>query len=104
MKSVVAFILTLIGGIGQLLSALMLFTGGTYLAFMFPGFLTTIGIVMPIIYLAAGGTAIWASLMMRKDDNAKVKNGGIIALVAGIVGFNLLVIVGGIIALVQANK
>ena len=41
---------------------------------------------------------------MKKDDNAEVKKGGIIALISGIVGFNIIVIIGGIIAMVQANK
>tara|TARA_Y100000310_G_scaffold79329_1_gene76061 strand:- start:1160 stop:1474 length:315 start_codon:yes stop_codon:yes gene_type:complete len=104
MKSTAGFIVTLIGGIGQLLAALMLFAGGAFLSFMIPGFLSALGVVMPIIYLVAGGVSIWASLKMKKDDNAEVKKGGIIALISGIVGFNIIVIIGGIIAMVQANK
>ena len=104
MKSTAGFVVTLIGGILQLLTSLTLFVGTATLAAVIPGFLSKLGLLLPTIVLAAGIVSIWASTKMKKEDNAQVKKGGITALISGIVGFNLIVIIGAIIALVQANK
>ena len=115
MKSKIGFILALIGGIGQLLigflTIMMLlfvsFITAPFLTFMIPGFFGKIfsGYFGAIVFLVAGGVSIWASTKMRKEDNAQVRKGGIIALISGIVGgLNILVIIGAIVALVQSNK
>ena len=108
MKSTAGFILALIGGILGILGAIITFVMGLGtsmipipgLAAWGTGFLVGWGIWVLIMSILA----IVAGLWMNKDDNAKVKKGGIMALVVGILGLNILTLIGGIIGLVQANK
>jgi hypothetical protein len=103
MKSTVGFILALIGGILGILSAVVVLFMGAGLATLIPLF-GTMGIAYGVWMLVMSVLAIFAGLWMNKPDNAKVKKGGIMALIVGILGFNLLTIIGGIVGLVQANK
>ncbi|MBR9704844.1 hypothetical protein GOV12_05510 [Candidatus Pacearchaeota archaeon] len=103
MKSTAGFVLALIGGILSILGSLPIILGGSALATAIPLF-GTFGILGGIWVLAMGVVAIIAATMMKKDDNAKVKMGGIIALIVGIIGGNLLTLIGGIIGLVQSGK
>ena len=109
MKSTAGFVLGLIGGIGSALLGIMgLFWGFAMSSIVtsIPGFgtLSLLRFVTPVIILIGGGLAIWGSILMHKDDNAKVKKGGILTLIGGIIGFNILSLIGGIIGLVQAGK
>jgi hypothetical protein len=104
-KSTVGFVLTLIGGILQILGSIALFGMATLVAAFIPSFLTKLGFVLPVVLLVCGIISIWASTMMNKEDGNKVKNGGIIALIVGILGgLNILVIIGAIVALVQSKS
>jgi len=104
MKSIAGFVLALIGGIGSILGSILMLSSGALVASVIPGALGALGYVPSIIAIITGGLAIWASILMKKDDNTKVKKGGIIALIVGIIGFNLLTLIGGILGMVQANK
>ena len=108
MKSTAGFVLALIGGILGILGAIWMIIIGVGSS------------IIPLPMIAIWGTAffigwgIWALIMsilaiiagiwMNKDDNAKVKKGGIMALIVGILGMNILTLIGGIIGIVQANK
>jgi len=103
MKSTAGFVLALIGGILGIIGALIVLLMGAGLAALIPLF-GTMGIAYGVWVLIMSILAIISGLMMNKDDNAKVKKGGIMALVVGILGFNILTLIGGIIGMVQANK
>ena len=111
MKSTAGFVLGLIGGIGSALWGIIALIGAmltttALVAFQIPGFgaLSSLRFVTPIIMLVGGGLAIWGALLMHKDDNAQVKKGGILALIGGIIGFNILSLIGGILGLVSSGK
>ena len=106
MKSTIGFVLALIGGIGSLLVAIVNFINVSANPFMglFPGFIKGILTGFMVWIAIVGAVAIWAAFKMKKDDDAEVKKGGIIAIVCGIVGLNLLTLIGGIIGVVQAKK
>jgi len=108
MKSTAAFVLVLIGGIfaiigsiGNFISFLVLSSNPLFQSFA-PSFLTNLGLFYPILTLVIGIVLIWASFGIRKDE--KIKRSGIIALVAGVIGINILAIIGSIIAIVKAGK
>lgn len=106
MKSTAGFVLGLIGGIGSALLGIWgLFAASIFATIPGLGLLSGLGIILPIIILIGAGLAIWGALLMNKEDNAKVKKGGILTLIGGIIGsVNILSIIGGIIGLVSAGK
>jgi len=105
MKSTAGFILALIGGIGSALTGLWgLFAASVFASIPGLGFFSALGFIGPIIIIAGAVLAIWGAVLMKKDDNAKVKKGGILALIGGIIGFNILSIIGGILGIVSAGK
>ena len=55
-------------------------------------------------FLIAGLISIWASTKMKKDNKKSVETGGKIALISGILTFNLVVMAGATVALVMAKK
>ena len=102
----VAYILTLIGGLITIAWSLLAFFAISILSTIF-FFIPSFGsgsIFWSLIHLAAGGVAIWAALQMKLPDTDKVKTAGIVAIVAGVFGFNFLVVLGGILALVKAGQ
>ena len=100
MKSIAGFVLALIGGIGSILAGISTLFSSAILASIFGG----VAYIPSILFIITGALAIWACILMKKDDNLKVKKGGIMALVVGIIGLNLLTLIGGIMGMVQANK
>ena len=106
MKSTAGFVLGLIGGIGSALLGIWgLFAASIFASIPGLGLLSGLGFILPVIILIGAGLAIWGALLMNKDDNAKVKKGGILTLVGGIIGsINILSIIGGILGLVSAGK
>lgn len=114
MKSTVGFVLALIGGILGLIGGIMYLVWATIAGAL----LSSVGAVgVPMAGLGAGfliGIGIWLIIMnilalvgamkMKKDNASAVKSGGILALVVGILGMNILVIIGGIFGIVQAGK
>ena len=110
MKSTAGFILGLIGGILSIiwgiLNLLMMMLTTTMFALMpisIPG-LMAIRFIVPVIIIIGGILAIWGSILMKKEDNAQVKKGGILTLIGGAIGFNILSIIGGILGLVSSGK
>lgn len=109
MESKPGFILALIGGILTILMGIVWIasTGflSTYLA-MFGlkemGWLAGVNIIVAILYIIFGVISIVAGVEMNHKD--KVKSGGIMALIFGILAGNILTIIGGILGLVAAGK
>jgi len=125
MKSTVGFILALIGGIFSILGGIMvvieilvqvwtmqlLQNSPTMSAFsqksipLFnPNFLIIMAVIGFLWFLVIGILGIVSSIMMNKEDNNKVKKGGIMALVVGILGLNILTILGGIFGIIDSKK
>jgi hypothetical protein len=106
MKSTAGFVLALIGGIGTLLIGIVQLVNIRANPFLniLPSFVSNILTGIMVWLFIVGIVTIWAAFKMRKNDNAQVKKGGIIAIVCGVVGFNLLTLIGGIIGVVQAGK
>jgi len=106
MESKVGSILSLIGGILQLVSALIfLILALTAIMAGIAGLGTIIGVVyliLAVVYIVMGILAIKASKWMKAAETTK--KGGITALVCGIVGFNIVTLIGGILGLVDAGK
>ncbi len=102
----IAYLLTLIGGLITLAwSLLAVFAISLVSAiFFFIPFFGAGSIILSLIHLAAGGVAIWAAFQMKLPDMEKIKTAGIVAIVAGIFGFNFLVVLGGVLALVKAGQ
>lgn len=122
MKSTAGFVLALIGGI---LSILLYLTVSVIFLIMYFGVTslikdlpvndsTSLMVASPPIILLIGGLfiLIWGlvfgimsivgAVKMKKDQT--VKKGGIFALIAGILTFNLFTIIGGIIGIVSSGK
>lgn len=112
----IAFIVTLIGGIlsviGGIFYALVNLVGTIFLSVfsiakisLFSGIASIfINIILPLWIIIGGALVIWQSIRMRSDDSDRVKKAGIIALIFGILTFNLITIIGSIIALVKSKE
>lgn len=117
MKSTVGFVLALIGGIMSIASGISSLIQ-SFVAYYFPEIVKNIpnlavgdsknlllGGVIGFIWLVLMGIlAIIASVKMTKKNNELVKQGGILALIAGILSINLLIIIGGAVGIGQAGK
>jgi len=112
MRSFAGFIVGLIGGIlgiiGGIVNLIYYFIAsqnpllGSFLNMFGVGIIV---MIMAIWGIIASGIIIFGSLMMNKQDNAKVKKGALITLILGIIApINIIAIIGGIIGLVQAGK
>lgn len=106
-ESKAGFILALIGGILTIFGGLWWLVGAGALTALYAsmgiGWLGGIGLVGGILYIIFGALSIVAGVMMKHPE--KVKTGGILALIFGILsGFNILTIIGGILGLVAAGK
>lgn len=101
MESKAGSILSLIGGILQLVGAVLFFIVSVLDKFyIFPpiGFY----IFLVIVYLIIGILSISAYKWMKNPETTK--KGGITALVCGIIGFNIITLIGGILGLVDSGK
>lgn len=120
MKSKAGFVLALIGGILTILFSILLIifaiiyffgtsligdiaetTGGTSTVSNTPMYLLIAGFFWLLII---GILAIVAGAKMNKDDDLSVKKGGIMALILGILSFNILTILGGILGIIAASN
>jgi len=109
MESKTGSILCLIGGILWLVVSIMLIIGSliivilTALNNVIEGLIFgVIFLVIGIIFVIYGTLGIKASQWMKNKE--EVKKGGIVALIVGILGVNALLIIGGILGLVDADK
>lgn len=104
MASKAGYIITLIGGILQLISGIVFLAGGSILSFIpdLPNIFSLTGWIPGVWFLIAGILTIWASMKMNMISSREVRNGGIIALITGILAPNIVVVIGAIIALVQS--
>jgi hypothetical protein len=108
MKSTAGFVLGLIGGIIAGLVGLWTFfvagAMGSFLSLIL-GPIAFLGIFFPVIILVGAGLAIWGAILMNNEsDNTKVKKGGILTLVGGVLSFNIFSIIGGILGMVASGK
>ena len=109
MESKPGFILALIGGILTIIMGIFWIAGASlfsaYLAVLGlkgMGWLAGVNVIVAILYIIFGVISIVAGVEMNHAD--KVKSGGIMALIFGILSGNLLTIIGGILGLVAAGK
>lgn len=105
-SSTPGFVLALIGGILTILTGFWWLVGAGMFAALYVsfgiGWLGGIGIVGAIVYLVLGIITIIASFQMKKPET--VKTGGILSLIFGVLSFNVLSIIGGILGIVAGNQ
>jgi cytochrome c biogenesis protein CcdA len=109
MESKAGSILALIGGILQFLSAAILLIIGIMAAVSAGNQLGGVGvafgavyIVLGVVWIVIGILAIKAYSWMKVPETTK--KGGITALICGIIGGNILTLIGGILGIVDAGK
>jgi len=122
MKSTAGFILALIGGITSILGSVGFLAQS--IVFYWASSSITSGVeqmggtvennlgILPLVIgisvflwlLIMGILAIIVGVKMNKDDSALVKKGGIMALIVGILSFNLFTIIGGVIGMIQSKN
>lgn len=102
MVSKTGFILALIGGILQILSGLAVFVGGNFLSNIITGVIRNVyTITAGAVYIAVGIVSLVAAEWMNSKD--KVRKGAILATVMGIIGINILTLIGGIVGIVESK-
>jgi hypothetical protein len=112
MESKAGSILALIGGILQFLSAAILLIAGIFISIAasetIPG-ATGLGVMMGIFYIiiavvwiVIGILSIKAYSWMKVPETTK--KGGITSLICGIIGLNIVTLIGGILGIVDAGK
>ncbi len=115
MESKLGFILALVGGILNLLGGIfwiiIVLAGKSFFgmdvlktAIQSSGSSWFLGvwIAVAVVYLISGVISIIAAFMMKNPN--RVKTGGILALIFGIIGSNILTIIGGVLGLVASGK
>ncbi len=113
MESKIGFILALIGGILSFIMGIFWvvivlagksFWGMDVLKAASSGASWFLGvwIIVAVCYIVSGIVSVIAAFMIKNPK--KVKTGGILALIFGIIGSNILTIIGGIMGLVAAGK
>ncbi len=109
MESEIGSTLTVVGGILWLIFSLLFIFSALgvviYAALNDSVGLITYGViflVLGILFVIFGTFGIKSGRWMK--DVTKVKRGGIVSLILGIFGVNILAIIGGIIALVDSKK
>ena len=119
MKSTIGFVLALIGGIGAIVNGISSL-GQSVIRYIRPDLFSQLnlgivdletskfflftGIIGFVWFAIMGALAIYGSAKMIDKNNESVKQGGILALVAGILSLNFLIIIGGAIGIAQAGK
>ncbi|MEK6818875.1 MAG: hypothetical protein AABY10_02985 [Nanoarchaeota archaeon] len=106
MQSKTGSILLLISGILNLIGTLF------FLIFFFFFFAVTDGsqtaifialfIIFLVFYLASGLLKLYSARLMKSSK--RTKNGGILGLVLGILTFDVLAIIGGILGIIDSGK
>lgn len=116
MKSTGGFVLSLIGGILNVLLGFVFIVFWLLLIIVvnsidIKGSLASFGSISAIIFLSLGGLFVVLGILMivfslsiNSDDDYKVKKSSIWCLVLGILNLNLLTIVGGIMGIVASSK
>lgn len=69
---------------------------------LLPGFVTGLGILTGILLIVFGVLALMGGIWMKTPSTTK--KGAIFALVFGVLGWNVLPIIGGILGLIASNK
>ncbi len=109
MESKTGSLLALIGGILWLFISIVLIVLALVIVILSSGSEPTGGLVLGVVLLGVGVLfVIYGALGVRagkwmKEKNT-VKKGGITALIVGILGLNILTIIGGILGLTDAGK
>jgi len=110
MESKTGSVLSLVGGIlqfivagGALILGLVIFIGALiegniWVALISGGLAFTWGVISVIVAIFS----VKAAKLMR--NSSTTTKGGIMALIAGIIGGNLITIIGGILGIVDGNK
>jgi len=107
-KPIASFILVLIAAIIDFITGLVILAGGSIAVSMVSrqlGVPWIVGIIMmfAVWWIICGGLLILASIWINSGEPGKVRNGGIIAIIFGILSLNILVIIlsiiGGVLAL-----
>ncbi len=113
MKSKTGFILALIGGILSFLMGIfwvsIVLVGKSFwgmdvlkAASTQSSWFLGVWIIVAVCYIVSGIVSVIAAFMMKNPK--KVKTGGILALIFGLLGGNILTIVGGIMGLVASGR
>jgi hypothetical protein len=115
MESKPGFILALIGGIITIICGILWAAGASFFGLFFGalvralgasgtgvGLLAGINLILAILYVVFGVISVIAGVEMKHAG--KVKTGGIMAVIFGILSGNVITIIGGILGLVAAGK
>ncbi|MBD3253058.1 hypothetical protein GF386_04965 [Candidatus Pacearchaeota archaeon] len=118
MKSQSAFVVTLIGGISSIAGGIgNLFTG--FITYFYPEFFLEFNpgmareisgvqffsFMFAFVWLVVMGVlAVLASIKIMKGNNEDLRLGGLIAIIVGVLSFNLLTIAGGALAIGFSKK
>ena len=107
MQSKTGSILLLISGILNLVFTLFLLVFFFLFAIVSEdrvpiGFYIVLFTILSILCLASGLLKLYSAHLMK--DSKRVKNGGILGLVLGILTFDVLAIIGGILGIIDSGK
>lgn len=111
MKSTVGYIIGLIAGILGIISSILTFLQYRFFLKMGMFGFNIFGIDPRILILFSvfwtlilSIIIIFASIKMNQNDDKIVKKAGIITLICGILAFQILAIIAGVIGIVQSNQ
>ena len=109
MESKTGSVLSLIGGILWLVLSIILIVTALIVVIVSSTSESMSGLVFGIVFMAIGIVCIVYGVLAVKaaqwmKEQKTSKRGGIVALIIGILGMNILVIIGGILGLIDSDK